>query len=275
MLEIPESHTIASQLQQTVSGQVIRDVQVAQSPHGFAFYFEDPAKYPLLLVGQSIRTARAVAGFVQIDTEDAQLLFNDGVNIRYYPPGAKLPPKHQLLLELESGGHITCSVQMYGALLAFPSSVFSNPYFEAAQSKPSPLSPDFTQEYFEYLCLQTPGKLSVKALLATEQRIPGLGNGCLQDILFRAGIHPQSKAGSLSSDKRTQLYKSITSTLLAMTQGGGRDTEKDLFGKPGGYKTLLSAATVKSPCPSCFGTLVRKAYMGGNVYFCPNCQPLL
>jgi hypothetical protein len=29
-------------------------------------------------------------------------------------------------------------------------------------------------------------KLSLKALLATEQRIPGLGNGVLQDILFKA-----------------------------------------------------------------------------------------
>ena len=34
---------------------------------------------------------------------------------------------------------------------------------------------------------------SAKAFLATEQRIPGLGNGCLQDILFRAGLNPRKK----------------------------------------------------------------------------------
>lgn|GEM_PF-2077218 len=30
-----------------------------------------------------------------------------------------------------------------------------------------------------------------KAFLATEQRIPGLGNGVLQDILWTARIHPK------------------------------------------------------------------------------------
>lgn len=274
MLELPESTTIARQLQQTVCGKTISHVQAAQSPHGFAFYFEDPAKYPALLVGQSIKSAEAVAGYVRVNTQNAQLLFQDGTNIRYYPAGANLPPKHQLLLQFADGSYIVCTVQMYGALMAYPTGVFSNIYYEAAQQKPSPLTKGFTPKYFEELCAQTPQKSSIKALLATQQRIPGLGNGCLQDILFRAGIHPQTKLSSLTPSQRTQLYKSVVNTLTAMAEGGGRDTEKDLFGQPGGYKTVLNSTTAKSPCPQCGGALVRKAYMGGNVYFCPVCQPL-
>jgi formamidopyrimidine-DNA glycosylase len=57
-----------------------------------------------------------------------------------------------------------------------------------------------------------------------------------------------------------------------MTDKGGRDMEKDLYGQPGGYVCLLSKNTLDKPCPVCGETLVRQAYLGGNIYFCPGCQ---
>jgi formamidopyrimidine-DNA glycosylase len=59
-----------------------------------------------------------------------------------------------------------------------------------------------------------------------------------------------------------------------MTDLGGRDTEKDMFGHMGGYKTILSKNTLKNPCPNCGNEIVKEAYLGGAVYFCPTCQPL-
>ena len=59
-----------------------------------------------------------------------------------------------------------------------------------------------------------------------------------------------------------------------MTDHGGRDTEKDLFGKAGGYKTRMSKHTVKQSCGICQTRIVKAPYMGGSVYFCPTCQPL-
>lgn len=72
---------------------------------------------------------------------------------------------------------------------------------------------------------------SLKAFLATEQRIPGLGNGVLQDILYEAGMHPKRKLKSLSDTDIKTLYDSVKGTLKVMTDSGGRDTEKDLAGK--------------------------------------------
>ena len=117
--------------------------------------------------------------------------------------------------------------------------------------------------------------LSIKALLATEQRIPGLGNGALQDILFNACIHPKTKLEALSQAEKTSLFGSVKQTLLDMTFKGGRDTEKDLFGNAGGYPTILSSKTLDKPCPRCGVTIVRQAYLGGNVNFCPTCQPVI
>jgi formamidopyrimidine-DNA glycosylase len=114
----------------------------------------------------------------------------------------------------------------------------------------------------------------MKALLATEQRIPGLGNGVLQDILFNAGVHPKRKKSTLSDFQKAELFHCLKVTLKSMTDRGGRDTEKDLFGNLGGYKSVLSKNTYSVPCPNCGDTIIKEAYLGGTIYYCPACQPL-
>lgn len=275
MLEIPESHTLARQLEETLTGKAIRSVVAAQTPHGFAFYHGDPAGYNGLLTGRTVESAVAVAGRAEIIAGDVRVMFHDGANVRYLEPGEAPPKKHQLLITFDDGCSIVCTVSMYAGLYAYrDGEMDDNFYYSVAGEKPSPLSDGFDEAYFDrLLAVEKPG-LSAKALLATEQRIPGLGNGALQDILFRAGIHPKAKLGSLNGAKRDALYRSIRQTLREMTDAGGRDTEKDLFGNSGGYHTILSKNTLADPCPQCGGPIVKQAYLGGAVYFCPVCQPL-
>lgn len=274
MLEIPETHVIARQINEILAGKTIARAQAAQSPHGFAWYWEDPKDYPHLLEGRRIEGAEGMASFLRIDAQDSQMLFNDGVNIRYIEAGGKLPKKHQLLLTFEDGSHMVCTVQMYGGLMAFPTGAYDNKYYQSAREQPSPLTDAFDEDRFHALVAECPGKYSVKALMATEQRIPGLGNGCLQDILFAAGVNPQSRLSALFEDDFDALYRCMKGVLAEMAEKGGRDTEKDLFAQPGGYATTMSKNTVQSPCPVCGGQIIKKAFMGGNVYFCENCQPI-
>lgn len=42
----------------------------------------------------------------------------------------------------------------------------------------------------------------------------------------------------------------------------------------GGYKSILSKNTYDLPCPLCGYGIVKEAYMGGSVYYCPECQKL-
>ncbi len=94
----------------------------------------------------------------------------------------------------------------------------------------------------------------------------------IQDILFVARLLPMHDAWALTADEWVNLHRATRDILKKMTDYGGRDTEKDFYGKPGGYKTILSRKTAEYPCPVCGGAILRKAYMGGNVYFCPVCQ---
>jgi formamidopyrimidine-DNA glycosylase len=180
-----------------------------------------------------------------------------------------------LLIEFEDATAISASVQMYGGLWCFREGEFHNPYYDAARSKPSPLSDEFDRAYFDRLITSADvQKLSTKAFMATEQRIPGLGNGVLQDILYKARIHPKRRVETLTEDERETIFYSVKSTLKEMTTQGGRDTMRDLFGKPGGYRTRLSQTSIDKPCPVCGGTIVKQAYMGGSVYFCTGCQKM-
>lgn len=275
MLELPEALVLAGQINERARGRRVVRAEAGGTPHRFAFFQGEPAWYPRLREGRRLEEAQAYGGRVELRLEDSRLDLSDGVNLRWLAPGARRPDRRQLLLELDDGAALVASVQMYGALLAFPAgAIDDNFYYRVAREKPSPLSGDFDESYFGGLWAQARPSLSAKAFLAAEQRIPGLGNGCLQDILFRAGVHPKRRLETLRETERTRLFHSVKNTLREMADQGGRDTEKDLMGQSGGYQTYLSAKTWRGACPFCGGAIIRQAYLGGNVYFCIRCQPL-
>ena len=273
MIEFPETHVLANQIQKTLVGKKIVRVQADTYPHKFAWYSGDPQEYPAMLEGKSVISAGARMGFacggscVVILCEDALLTIT--TPIKYHRAGEKLPAKHQLLLKFDDASYMSCTVQMWGSMFCALAENGRLPEDRAV----SPLSDTFDEAYFEKLRRSVAPGMSVKAFLATEQRIPGLGNGVLQDILWNAQLHPKRRMESITDAEMHALFESVRNTLQTMTEQGGRDTEKDLFGHPGGYKTILSKLTLSCPCPRCGSLPIRQSFLGGTVYFCPGCQP--
>jgi len=264
---------MSRQICEVLKGKKIAGGIVGHTPHKLSWFYGDPENFKSLLQGRKIDGAAGVGGLVEIKAGGANILFGDGANIRYHAPGASRPSKHQMLLEFEDRSAITAAVQMYGGMGAFEEGGLDNPYYLVAKKKPSPLSAAFDEDYFHSIfAAPSAGKLSLKALLATEQRIPGLGNGVLQDILFNSRMHPKKKVGSMSDDDESVLFKSVKGTLAMMAEKGGRDTEMDIFGRNGGYRTVLSKNTAKAPCPVCGSSVQKEAYLGGSIYYCQKCQ---
>lgn len=274
MMELPESATLAAQMNEAVRGKRVRSVLVGTSPHKFFFTEDGGAEYEKRLAGKAFGEALPLGIYLEVAAGDMAFLAGEGLALRYCAPGGEMPGKHQLCIGFEDGSALYGSVSMYGGAWVYPAGSFENPYYLVAREKPSPLTGAFDEAYFAGIVAAAKPTLSAKALLATEQRIPGLGNGVLQDILLRAGIHPRAKLSSLSDEQLTGLYRSLKATLAEMTEKGGRDTERDLFGNPGGYRCLLSAKTWKEPCPLCGGKIEKANYLGGSIYWCEACQPL-
>ncbi len=274
MLEIPESKTISRQACTSLMGKTISEVFTATHKHKFAFFNGDPAGYEKLLKGRKVKSTKGHGMFVDIYfDEDICMTISEGTNIRYYTSTEPPPEKYQLLIIFDDGSFTAFTVAMYGGIWAFKG-VFDNPYYQGSLNSISPLEEEFDKPYFDNIFNNATKNLSMKALLATKQRIPGLGNGVLHDILFNAHLHPKRKKSAVNDSQKAELFNSLKVTLKTMTDSGGRNTERDLYGNFGGYETILSKNTLKNPCPNCGDTIVKEAYLGGAVYYCPGCQPL-
>ena len=272
MLEIPEAKIIADQINSTLKGKKVKDVVAWQNPHKFAFITDDPRDYGKLLINGSVKSARAFGSWVEINIGDSIFSVSEGTRLFYTEDKKKINKKHQMLIQFDDDTYLVASVQMYGGVICAAKGTYDEGYYMIAQQKPDVLSDAFNESYFLEMAKNSLEKLSVKAFLATEQRIPGLGNGVLHDILFNARIHHKRKLGTITSEEMHNLYMSIKGTIQEMYDKGGRDTDKDLFGNPGGYQTQMSKLTKDLPCEVCGSIIKKESYMGGSIYFCPGCQ---
>jgi len=274
MIELPEAVVLSREINDALSGKTIKNVVAAQSPHKFAWFHGNAKEYNNRLSGKTIRSAKHQGGMVEITIDDMFLVFSEGIRLKYFYPGEVTPSKHQLLIEFSDESSLIATVQMYGGLVAFKEGELNNKYYLVARDKPSPFSDRFNTDYFDKLFANSPDNISLKAFLATEQRIPGLGNGVLQDILFNTRFHPKKKINTLNDKDKENVFHFVKSTLAEMAEQGGRDTEQDIFGVTGGYHCLLCKNTVDHPCPKCGTTIKKTAYMGGSVYVCEKCQKM-
>jgi len=273
MIEIPEAFSLSNQINQTLSGKIIETVVTNNHTHKWAWFFQnEPSAYHNLLKNKVISKSESIGGMIEIYINDARMVFGDGVNLRYYEPHQNISPKNQLHIIFHDHSSLVASVQMYGGLWAFLENTFDNKYYLIAKEKASPLHDDFNLKYFNVLFESITEKLSLKAFLATEQRIPGLGNGVLQEILYKSKLHPKRTVSSLNDEEKLRLFHSIKSILMEMSVQGGRNTEKDLFGNSGNYETLVSKYIVGNTCTLCGHIIKKETYLGGSIYFCEGCQ---
>jgi len=274
MIELPEAILLGHQMNDVLAGKTVTNVFNATHVNKFAFFNGDPATYKSLLTGLKIHSASGKGIFVDIRFDNnVYLSICDGVKVKYCGKNDPVPDKYQLLLTFDDETFLTFTVAMYGGMYVYHNE-FQNSYHKKSMERISALSTDFTEDYFFNFLNNEKPTLSLKAFLATEQRFPGIGNGVLQDILFRAGLHPKRKLNTLDESNKHALYQSIKEVLAAMLAKGGRDTETNLFGKTGGYPTILSKNTYQQACPQCGGTINKENFMGGTIYICPSCQPI-
>ena len=151
MIEAPEALYLCEQLNKTVKGKRITNVFTLFTPHKFAWFSGSPDEYAEWLTGKSIDHARSQGGMVEMTIGDKMLILTDGVNLRYYAPGTKLPAKHQLLIGFEDESCLIASVRMYGGIMCYSKDAANgvlSEYYRTAKSKPQVMSDAFSKKYF-------------------------------------------------------------------------------------------------------------------------------
>ena len=275
MFELPETITLARQINESIAGKRIRCGSQGNSPHKFVWYNRTPDEFASLVEGKCVGRAQARGKWLFVPLESGYLLLlgEMGGRLLYHTPGAPLPAKYHLMLNFEDGAALTAFTAMWGAMELFAAGEEAERQYVKGM-RVTPVDEAFSPAYFEGLIdeLLAGPKRSVKALLTQEQLIPGLGNSIAQDIMFNARLHPKQPLAALSPDQRRALYEAICTTVAAAIAGGGRNDEVDLYGNPGGYVRIMDSKSAGMPCPGCGSRIEKMQYLGGACYFCPSCQ---
>lgn len=132
-----------------------------------------------------------------------------------------------------------------------------------------------SQQGFVRLLQERRGRL--KALLMHQQVIAGIGNIYANEILFRAGLHPNCQVSQLPVRKIETLYTIMREVLDEAIRNGGSSV-RDFFapdGSEGQYKRWhLVYGKEGQPCPNHCGGVIQRLRGERSSYFCPRCQAL-
>ncbi len=143
-----------------------------------------------------------------------------------------------------------------------------------AATGPEPLSRSCSAAY---LCRQAAQRrIAVKKFIMDSHIIAGIGNIYANEALFRAGIHPERLAVSLSSREWQHLLTIIRKTLRHAIQCGGSTISDfvDASGESGYFQMNFQIyGKAGEGCSQC-GHIICKEVIGGRAsFFCPGCQP--
>jgi formamidopyrimidine-DNA glycosylase len=145
--------------------------------------------------------------------------------------------------------------------------------FFSARLGLEPLQPAFTVDHLRELARgrNTP----IKAFLLDQRRIAGVGNIYADEALFRAGIHPQRRAGSLTKGQYAALRDALIAALNAGIEARGAtiDDFRHVDGVRGSFQDQFLVHTREGePCPNCARTIVKMVVAGRGTYVCEGCQ---
>jgi formamidopyrimidine-DNA glycosylase len=276
MYELPEIVTIAAQMAEALPGARIAACERGNSPHKWVWYSMEPEEYEEVLVGRTLGEAAHQGNRIVLPVEPGWALHigDMGGKITLHPEEDARPEKRHLMLDFEDGRFLTVCVAGWGGIWLAEENQPAG--FQSGRDRVDPIGDEFTYDRFKELLVDDAAqgkKRSVKAFMASEPRISGVGNGYVQDICFRARLHPKRDITTISGRERLRWYHAIRGVLRNAIEAGGRDTESDLFGEPGGYVAKMDRRALDQPCPECGTPIEKISYLGGSCYVCAQCQP--
>jgi len=143
---------------------------------------------------------------------------------------------------------------------------------------PEPLANTFTLTTFKEKLSKRP-KAPIKSALMDQKLIAGIGNIYSDEILWRAGVHPESHFEAIPSPQIHLMFKAMKETLKKGIDFGGDSMSdyRNIKGERGLFQEQHQAyRRTKLQCKKkgCGGTIVRKIIRTRSAHFCDTHQKL-
>ncbi len=267
MPELPEVETLRRDLVKAVLGKKITEVCVHQPS-----IIRQPAvrEFKRGLTGVTINNVLRRAKLLILELSNGRSL---AIHLKMtgqliYPGDAK---KSRVSFSLSDGKTLDVNDQRLFAELRLLDDWRSLKFVQTLGPEP------FAISVVQFQSLLSRKKTKIKPLLMDQAFIAGIGNIYAAETLFRARIHPERPASSLSGSESQRLYQAIIATLTEAIRykGSSVDDYVRLSGARGDFVRFHKVYNREGkPCLIC-KALIRKSNLGGRgTYFCPRCQKL-
>lgn len=272
MPELPEVHTIVTQLQKLFLGQTIKTFNFAEKTLLRSSFCKDISN----LKSFKVKFIKRIGKYIKIEFEnkDETLIVHLGM-AGIMRAGKNLPKnKHDIFrAEFENETNLILNdVRGFGQFHFLNKS--------EAERTLSKIAPDPLEEYWNpvrFVEKLRSKKLGIKKTLLDQKFISGIGNIYACEALFLAKIHPETPACKIDAASAVKLLSAITNVLqLGTAQGGAsiRDYQQ-VDGVEGTFQNFINVYNrAKQPCPEalCSSTIQVFKISARSTYFCPECQ---
>lgn len=273
MPELPEVETIKNTLKRFVINKEISNVtvhwpKIIKLP-------DDIEIFKTLLIGQKFNDITRKGKFIRFELDDYVLISHLRMEGKYSVNDSSEPLiKHtHVIFSFTDGEELRYNdVRKFGTMHVFKKGeeFNSNPLKKLG---PDPFEDEFTLDYLSDKLKRT--HRSIKAALLDQTIIAGLGNIYVDETLFKAGIHPLTKASDLNEEQIEEIKKHSFLTLRdAVKQGGttirsyvSSDGEMGMF-----QQELFVYGQENKGCKNCGDLIVKMKVSGRGTHVCPTCQ---
>lgn len=269
MPELPEVEITRRGIEPHVAGRAITAVVVRNR----RLRWPVPRNLAARLEGREIRAVARRAKYLLLDCGSGTLIVHLGMSgsLRIVPRDERPGPYDHFDLGVGDIAVRLRDPRRFGAVLWAEGDPAQHRLL--AHLGVEPLSGAFTGRL---LHAATRGRrAAIKLALMDHRIVVGVGNIYASESLFRAGIHPRTRAGRVSADRCDALAAAVQATLEDAIAAGG-STLRDFVqsdGSPGYFQQQYFVYDrAGEACRTC-GRPVRRVAQGQrSTYFCPGCQ---
>lgn len=274
MPELPEVEGVRQTLEKLIVGKEIVRVwatypKIIKSP-------EDFEQFADALVGERFQEISRKGKFLILQTENYAIVSHLRMEGKYLLSANADEPydKHaHVFFTFSDGSELRyADVRKFGTMDLTERSAYLSTK-ALAKIGPDVIADAFNEAYL-YQRIKT-SQRNIKNLLLDQEIVAGLGNIYVDEVLFRARIHPTRMGAKLTKNERERLVQAAKEILTLAIELGGSTirTYKNAQGKEGTFQDKLRVyGQAGLPCPSCQEEIEKIKVSGRGTHFCPKCQ---
>jgi formamidopyrimidine-DNA glycosylase len=260
--ELPEVETVVRSIRPLVGRRIasaeFRNLRVLRGG--------DPDRMAARLAGRRISTVKRYGKFIVASLDDGSyLMIHLGMTGKLLLGGVAGKHTHAILT-FDRGVLLYDDSRQFGCIELheeFPQRV--------ARLGPEPL--EVTLE--EFAAGMAGRKVAVKSLLLNQTFLRGVGNIYADEALFRAGIHPQARAGRIRGERVRRLWEALREVLTEAIEAGGSSISDyvDAEGRQGWFQFSHRVyGRTGEACVVCGGRIKRVVIGQRSSHYCGKCQ---